>query len=61
MFVYFLIFTLLGFFINKFFEANGAGVIIVIAIIWGFSSGAIWGLASLGEMFLGFYVAQQVN
>jgi uncharacterized membrane protein YcfT len=50
MFVYFLIFTLLGFFIHKFFESDGEGAIVVIAIVWGISSGAIWGLASLGEI-----------
>jgi len=55
---YFLIFTLLGFFIHKYFDKAGEGAIIVIAIVWGISSGPIWGLASLGEMFLGLYIAK---
>jgi len=58
---YFFIFTLLGFFIHKFFESDGEGAIVVIAIVWGISSGAIWGFASLGEMFLGFYIAKQLR
>jgi hypothetical protein len=55
---YFLIFTLLGFFIYKYFDKEAEVAIIVIAIVWGVSSGAIWGLASLGEMFFGLYIAK---
>jgi len=60
MLFYFFIFTLTGFLIYKFFDKNGAFAIIIISIIWGFTSGAVWGLASLGEMFLGFYIAQSL-
>jgi len=59
MLAYMLIFGLLGFFLNKYFNKDGTTAIIVIAIIWGFVSGPIWGFVSLGEMFLGFYIASQ--
>ena len=58
MLFYFFIFTLIGFLIYKYFGKQGAVAIVIISIIWGFSSEAVWGLASLGEMFLGFYIAQ---
>jgi hypothetical protein len=58
---YFLTFTLLGFFVRKFFEKDAEGIVIIIAIIWGFSSGAVWGFVSLGEMFLGFYIARHLR
>ena len=61
MIFYFFVFTLIGFLIYQFFEKKGAIVIIVISIIWGLSSAAVWGLASLGEMFLGFYLAQMTK
>ena len=61
MIFYFFVFTLIGFLIYQFFEKKGVIVIIVISIIWGLSSAAVWGLASLGEMFLGFYLAQMIK
>jgi hypothetical protein len=60
MLVYFVIFTLLGFLIHRNFEDKSTLIIISLAVIWGLSSGAIWGLASLGEMFLGKYIAQEM-
>jgi hypothetical protein len=46
---YFLLFTLVGYFIGKFFtQDKGVILIIVLAIIWGISSAPVWGLASLG-------------
>jgi hypothetical protein len=61
MFFYFFVFTLIGFLLYQFFEKRGVIVIIVISIIWGLSSAPVWGLASLGEMFLGFYIAQMIK
>ena len=61
MLFYFLIFAVIGFFIHKYFHENGPMVIIIIALIWGVLSGAVWGLACLGEMFLGFYIAQHLK
>ena len=58
MLAYFLIFTLLGFFIGKFLAQDKAVLlIIVISVFWGISSAPIWGLASLGELFVGLYIA----
>ena len=61
MIFYFFIFTLIGFLLYKFFDIKGVLAIIVISVLWGSSSGAIWGFASLGEMFLGFYFAQIIK
>jgi len=61
MLFYFFVFTLIGFLLYQFFEKRGVIVIIVVSIIWGLSSAPIWGLASLGEMFLGFYLAQMIK
>ena len=46
--------------IQKKFEDKSTVIIISIALIWGLSSGAIWGLAFLGELFLGKYIAQEM-
>ena len=61
MLFYFFVFTLLGFLLYQFFKKRAVIVIIVISIIWGFSSATVWGLASLGEMFLGFYLTQMIK
>lgn len=60
MLVYFIIFSLLGFLIERNFADKSTLIIISLAVIWGLSSGAVWGLASLGEMFLGKYIAQEM-
>lgn len=59
MLIYFLFFALMGYFIGRLLTRdNGVVLIVVLAVIWGISSAPVWGLASLGEMFLGFYIAQ---
>jgi hypothetical protein len=60
MLVYFLIFTLIGFLLQRNFEDKSTLIIISLAVIWGLSSATVWGLASLGEMFLGKYIAQEM-
>ena len=60
MLVYFLIFTLIGFLIQRNFEDKSTLIIISLAVIRGLSSATVWGLASLGEMFLGKYIAQEM-
>ena len=60
MLVYFLIFSLLGFLIQRNFADKSTLIIISLAVVWGISSAPIWGLASLGEMFLGKYIAQEM-
>jgi len=57
---YFVIFSLLGFLIQRNFANKSTPIIISLAIIWGLTSSPIWGLASLGEMFLGKYIAQEI-
>lgn len=55
---YFLVFTLLGLILGKLLVKDKALLlIVVVSILWGVSSGPIWGLATLGELFLGFYIA----
>jgi hypothetical protein len=61
MLFYFLIFTVLGFILQKKLNEKGIQVIIVLAILWALIYGAIWGLVSLGEMFLGYYLSRQMN
>jgi hypothetical protein len=62
MLFYFLLFTLAGYLIGKFFsQDNGVILIVVIAILWGISSAPVWGLAGLGEMLLGLYLSKIVN
>ncbi len=62
MLMYFLVFSLLGFFIGKLMTKNkGVALIVILSVLWGISSAPIWGLASLGELFFGFYIAQIVS
>ena len=58
---YFIIFTIVGFALSYILEENKAILlIIVIAIVWGFSTAIIWGFVSLGEMFLGYFVSRKL-
>jgi hypothetical protein len=62
MLIYFLLFTLAGYFIGKFFtQDKGVILIVVLAILWGISSAPVWGLASLGEMLLGLYLSRIIG
>ena len=56
---YFLIFTAIGFAIGRFIPNPRMGFFYMAAIslLWGASSQAIWGLATLGELLLGYFVA----
>jgi hypothetical protein len=59
---YFLLFTLAGYFIGKFFtQDKGVILIVVLAVLWGISSAPVWGLASLGEMLLGLYLSRMLT
>ncbi|MDG1454004.1 MAG: hypothetical protein P8Q17_06185 [Methylophilaceae bacterium] len=56
---YFLILTFAGFLIGNFLtQHKGVVIIIIIAILWGISTEVIWGLVSLGELLLGFYLSK---
>jgi hypothetical protein len=62
MIAYFLVFILLGYLIGKVLSKNnGIYLIIFIAIVWGISSAPVWGLATLGELLLGFLIAKNTN
>ena len=59
MLIYFLLFTLVGYFISRLLAQDKAVIlIIVLAVLWGLSSAPVWGLASLGEMLLGLYLSK---
>ena len=59
---YFIIFTLVGFFISKISksEETAIGIIIFIAIVWAILFAPIWGLASFGEMILGYFIGKKM-
>ena len=62
MLIYFLLFTLVGYFIGRLLtQDKGVILIIVLAVLWGLSSAPVWGLASLGEMFLGLYLSKIIT
>jgi hypothetical protein len=62
MLIYFLLFTLAGYLIGKFFtQHKGVIIIVVLAVLWGISSAPVWGLASLGEMLLGLYLSRIIG
>jgi len=60
---YLLIFSLLGFAISAFVknEKNTFIVFSVISIFWGLSTAPIWGLATLGELSLGYFIYKAIG
>lgn len=63
MLIYFIIFTASGFIIGKLVKDinNAITIIIVASIIWGLVKAPIWGLATLGELSLGFFIYLMLN
>lgn len=63
MLMYFIIFSIVGFIIGKstINENNAIGLIILIAIIWSIVYAPIWGLTSLGEMALGYFISRKIK
>ena len=63
MLFYFIVFTIVGFIISSVSkeESSAIGLIIIIAIGWGIATAPIWGLASLGEMALGYFIARMMR
>ena len=63
MFFYFVIFTAIGFAIGKVVDnsRNATLAIVVIALLWGLFYAPIWGLVSLGELFLGYIIARNLK
>ena len=58
MLTYFIVFTILGFVIGTLVGDMKKAIPIIVAasILWGLISAPIWGLATLGELSLGFYI-----
>ena len=58
MFLYFLLFSVIGGFVGKYATTskNGFLLLIGIALIWSLGSGPFWGLISLGELLFGFSI-----
>ena len=62
MLIYFIFFTLMGYFIGRLLTQDKAVILIVVlAALWGIFSAPVWGLASLGEMFLGLYLSKIIT
>lgn len=63
MLFYFIIFTIVGLviaIINKNNDNQAFTIIIIIAVIWGIFTAPIWGLVSLGEMALGYFISRRL-
>jgi len=59
MFLYFVLFTSVGFIVSSFSSNNENQIFIsfvVIAILWAFIAGFIWGIVAFGEMFVGYFI-----
>lgn len=63
MLTYFIIFSIVGFVIGKLQSNQQTAFIIIIgiAILWGISHKPIWGVVSLGELALGYFIASLTN
>ncbi len=61
--MYFIVFTIIGFVIGTVVRDINKAIPIIIgaSILWGLISAPIWGLATLGELSLGFYIYVMVN
>ncbi len=61
--MYFIVFTIIGFVIGTLVRDINKAIPIIIgaSILWGLISAPIWGLATLGELSLGFYIYVMVN
>lgn len=57
---YFIVFTILGGVIAKVVKEQKHALIaaIITAVIWGVMSKPIWGLVSLGELLLGYFLVK---
>ncbi len=63
MLMYFIVFTIIGFVIGTLVRDINKAIPIIIgaSILWGLISAPIWGLATLGELSLGFYIYVMTN
>jgi len=60
MLFYFIVFTVVGFVIEKLNsdEKQSFVIIVGIGIVWGIAYAPVWGLASFGEMALGYFLSR---
>jgi hypothetical protein len=60
---YLIIFGLLGFLLSKFIDDEKTlfGIFLGISVLWGLSSAPIWGLVTLGELALGYFVGNAIK
>jgi hypothetical protein len=58
MLIYFIIFSAIGAGIRHLIgnEKAAVALIVVISLLWGLSHQPIWGLVTLGELFLGYFL-----
>ncbi len=58
MLMYFIVFSVIGFIIGISTKSiqKAMPAIIFISVVWGISTAPIWGLATLGELSLGFFI-----
>ena len=63
MLMYFIAFTVIGFIIGAYVQDIGKAmpIIIMASILWGLIYAPVWGLATLGELSLGFYIYMIIN
>lgn len=63
MLTYFIGFSILGFFIKRMVDDDKFALLIIlgIAVLWGFTHQAIWGLVALGELLLGYVFSSLVS
>ena len=63
MLMYFIIFTVSGFIVGLLVKDINKAIPIIVAssILWGLVNAPIWGLATLGELSLGFFIYLMIN
>ncbi len=63
MLMYFIVFIIIGFVIGALVKdiSKAMPIIIAASILWGLISAPIWGIATLGELSLGFYIYTMTN
>ena len=63
MLMYFIVFTISGFVIGTLIKDINRVIPIIVAasILWGLINEPIWGLVTLGELSLGFFIYLTIN
>lgn len=59
---YFIIFTVIGLFIGRVPRLDGRiFYIAAISLVWGYHTEIVWGLAAMGELFLGCFISRAIS